>query len=120
MCQFLYTDIRGKRVERTKKQYPYSYEPYCVYKDDYQLTDSTVYSDRLFEWDSQKFMECYHSIWGTKSQSFNKDPKEIEQFLSLYYGETVHITGIEIACNFSTGYPYWVFYYRKGDNQNHE
>lgn len=109
-------NIRGEIVERPQRQYPYSYDPYCLYKsDDWSLTDDGDYSDRLQQWDYDKFTKCMKEVWGERCGQYftNKDPKDIEKFLSLYFGKKIKLTGIEQGCNVATGYPYWVFYYRE-------
>lgn len=106
-------NIHGEFVERTIDEYPYSFDPFLIWKGDYKETDTIVYSDRLYQWNSKKFNDSYGSLWGSNGQSFsNKSPEEIEKFLSLYYGDNIILTGIEYTCNFSTGFPIWVFYFR--------
>ena len=84
-------------------------------KDFNRESDSATWSDRLWEWDSKKYNEICQKVWGNTGQMFyDRKPKEIEQFLSLYYGEKIILTAIEQETNASNGYPYWIFYYRKG------
>lgn len=41
-------NIHGERVERTPREYPYSYDPFQVFKDPaWADTDAVVYSDRM-------------------------------------------------------------------------
>ena len=107
-------NIRGEQVRRSKYQYAYSYDPFVVWKGDFENTDSRVYSDRLWQWDSEKFNTCCIEVWGNKGQYFdNRSCSEIERFLSLYFNKEVELTGIEEGCNVSSGFPFWVFYYRE-------
>ena len=87
-------NIHGERVERTPREYPYSYDPFQVFKDPaWADTDAVVYSDRM--------LQC------------GREPAEIEKFLQLYFEDpTLVLTGIEAGCNYSNGYPFWVFYMR--------
>lgn len=111
-CGYL-CDIRGNPTKRHPMSYPYSYDAYVIWAKEYKENDNAVYSDRLYQWDSEKYDRCCMEVWNDRRQVFNRSsPKEIQKFLSLYFGETVKLTGIEKGCNVSTGYPYWVFYYR--------
>ncbi|PFA29615.1 hypothetical protein CN384_07975 [Bacillus thuringiensis] len=113
-----YVDINGNPVKKTKREYPYSYDPYVVWKKDYvEAKSHTVYSDRLLQWDYKKFEECCMDVWGNHRQGFNgREPEDIERFLSRYFGEKVKLTVIMECCNVSSGYPIWVFYYEKLNN----
>lgn len=106
-------DIHGNPIRRTQGEYPYSYDPFVVYSNDYKETDKVVYSDRLYSWDCTKYNECRNKVYKDHGQSFDvSDPGKIQEFLSLYFGRQVILTGIEQACNVSNGFPYWIFYYR--------
>lgn len=108
-----YVGIDGEPVKRTKEEYPYSYDSYVVWEEDYnKTTNNAVYSDRLIQWDYDKFNKCCRNIWGNERQYFNdRSPKDIGKFLSLYFDKEVKLTVIMEGCNFASGYPYWIFYY---------
>lgn len=107
-------DINGKPVERDRYSHPYNYDPFMIWKGDYNAKlDGAVYSDRLYSWDNVKYDKCHREVWGNESQLFNNcSPESIEKFLSLYFDKDVTLTGVEQGCNVSTGFPYWIFYYR--------
>lgn len=106
-------NIEGKPVERDKRNWPYSYDRFVVWKGDWNETDCAVYSDRLRQWDAKKYRECCKQVWPNGGDTFSqRSPSSIEQFLSLYYGQQVKLTGIEEGCNVSNGFPYWIFYYK--------
>jgi len=64
------------------------------------------------QWDYKKFNECCKKVWGNEGQYFsNREPKDIEKFLSLYWNKKIELTAIEECCNVSSGYPIWIFYY---------
>lgn len=112
-------NILGKRVERTKGSYPYSYDPFAVYKSpDFDTRDSAIFSDRMREWDGIKYKRCVEETWPKDRRNFSACKSwEIQKFLRLYLDkEDIELTGIEEACNFSSGYPYWVFYYKDKTN----
>lgn len=111
-------NIHGERVQRTSREYPYSYDPFLVYKDPtWADTDTVVYSDRLEEWDSASYDRCWKEVWDDPGQYFSgRTPIDIEKFLQLYFEDSaLKLTGIEEGCNVGSGYPFWVFYIKEGD-----
>lgn len=104
--------IDGKPVERSKRQYPYSYTAFCIYKNRYTCTDNVVYSDRLSN-EPNYSPKLYEKHLGRGQYLSNKKPQDIENYLSDLFGYKVTLTGIEEECNCSNGYPYWILYYRK-------
>ncbi|MGJ0846570.1 hypothetical protein ACR77J_07770 [Tissierella praeacuta] len=111
----MYRNINGNEVRKNREKYLYSYDPYVIWKDDYNKeTSHTVYSDRLWQWDNKRFDQCCQAVWGDKSQHFgNRKPKDIEGFLILYFAKDIKLTAILEGCNVANGYPYWVFYYEE-------
>ena len=110
-------NIHGERVERTPREYPYSYDPFLVFKDPmWSDNDTVVYSDRLHEWDWQKYDRCCEEVWNNRGQYFSgRTPVDIERFLQLYFDDSkLQLTGIEEGCNYANGYPFWVFYMKEG------
>ena len=107
-------NIYGELVSRTISAYPYSFDPVATFKRDWKETDNVVFSDKLMDEDYDRFGECCMAVFQNKSQSFDRrDTLDINRFLSMYLGKDVLLTGIEICCNVSNGYPYWAFYYRE-------
>lgn len=106
-------NLAGTPIKRTKNEYPYSYDPFLIWKGDYHKgVGSVVYSDRLMQWDYKKFNKCCKKVWGNEGQLFyNRKPEDIEKFLSLYWNKEIKLTAIEEGCNVSNGYPIWIFYY---------
>lgn len=113
----IYIDLDGKPVSKTKEECPYSYSPYVIWKNEYtQKQSCTVYSDRLIQWDYNKYNECCRNVWGNEEQYFDgRNPKDIEKFLSMYFNKEIKLTAIMEGCNVSNGYPYWIFFY---ENKN--
>lgn len=110
---FNFVDLKDNPVERTKEIFPYSYDPFVIWKKGYKESDNAVYSDRLHQWDWEKYNRCHKEVWGNEGQYFYENtPKEIEKFLRLYFNEDIVLTAVMEGCNYSNGYPYWVFYYR--------
>lgn len=113
MLSGLYRDINDNQVKKTKDNFPYEYEPFVIWKKECNENKrNVVYSDRLMQWDYEKFNNCCKIVWNNEEQMFyNRTPESIEKFLSLYLDEEITLTVIMEGCNVSNGYPYWIFYY---------
>jgi hypothetical protein len=113
-----YVDLEGNPVKRTKEDYPYSYDSFVVWKENYcKEKSNVVYSDRLLQWDYNKFGECCMEVWGNQGQMFyDRNPKDIEAFLSKYFSKEIKLTVIMEGCNVSNGYPIWTFIYETIEN----
>lgn len=111
-----FVDLNGNPVKRTPFTHAYNYDEYVIYKDENfkEVKCDAVYSDRLYQWDYDKFNRCCKEVFKNQGQYFSeRDPKEIEKFLSLYFEKEVKLMAITQGCNASTGYPYWVFFYKE-------
>ena len=111
-----FVDLDGKPVKRTPFSHPYNYDKYVTWKskDFNKEKYSAVYSDRLFQWDWEKYNKCCKEVFKNTGQFFDKrEPKEIEKFLSLYFNKEIKLTAVAQGCNQATGYPFWVFFYEK-------
>lgn len=95
----------------------YNYDPMTVYQDrDYSsYTDChTVYSDRLHQWDHEKFNKISTAKFGNDGHYWNnRSPRLISEFLSEYFGHSVKVVQIIEYCDQSSGYPVWRFDYIK-------
>ena len=70
----------------------------------------TIYSDRLYQWDSSKYNQLCKKHFGNEGQSFfGRETSKIQDFLSEYLGKNIEICRIEQLENQSNGYPYWRF-----------
>ena len=77
-----------------------------------EKTGDSVYSDRLYGWDSKKYNETCQKIWGNQGQAFYSDrhPEDVEKFLRIMLdNENVTLVRILRYENAATGYPYWRF-----------
>jgi len=110
-----YIGLDGNPNERTPRTNPYSYELFETYSHERREDDEAVYSDRMRQWDYSKFNDCCMKVWGNTGQYFDglKTSEEVELFLCLYFGEEVVLTAVFQGCNWSNGYPVWLFLYRK-------
>ena len=113
-----YINWEGKPISKDPHSHPYSFDEYVEYKkaDKYK---HAVYSDRLFQWNSEKYNKAAEKVWGNKSQYFNAgDYAKIEQFLQEYLEKhNLELIGILKGCNRSSGYPYWVFFFNEEKQQ---
>lgn len=112
---FGFINLEGEVIERTPYDYPYSYDEFVIYLNGYKKEKShCVYSDRLFQWDSEKYNQCCLKVFGNTGQYFdNRKPSKINEFLNLYLEKEVKLTAICQGCNWSNGYPLWRFIYEE-------
>lgn len=110
-----FTDLYGNPVERTPFTHPYNFDQYVIWKSkDFNKNKvySAEYSDRMIEWDIEKFSRCTQEVFHNQKQYFDdRKPKDIERFLIKYFGHELKLIAIEKCCNFATGYPIWIFHY---------
>ena len=115
-----FVDLDGRRVKKTPRDYPYSYDPFVIYKgDDLNIEeDDSFYSDRLSLWyDCERMRELkekYSIEHGDYFWAYNPIEK-LDKFLSDLMRISAKITAIVQYCNISNGYPYWLVYYRRED-----
>ena len=110
-----YRDLNDKPIKYNPIDYPYQYNSYVIWKEDYNPDKSqVVYSDRLFMWDSDKYNRCCQDVFGNIGQSFaDREPIKINQFLNKYFDKQIKLTAILKGCNWSSGYPIWEFVYEE-------
>lgn len=72
---------------------------------------SSVYSDRLFQWNPEKYNRCSREVWNNEGQDFSaRVPDDIEKFLRKYCEkEDLVLCRILQGENQSSGYPVWRF-----------
>ena len=95
-----------------KARSPYAYKEFYQHRAGGKH-NAAVYSDRLMQWDYDKFNRCCVHVWDNEGQYFSsREPKEIERFLQLYNDSPeLKLVDIIEGCNVGNGYPYWVFRY---------
>lgn len=115
-----YIDEDGNPIERMPYEYPYSYDGYVEWRggENKEVT-GTVYSDRLFQWDYEKYNRCMNQVFGNEKQMFDPhDHEKIEQMLRLYMEEPDLKLILQMKyCNKSSGYPLWRFDYSTGKSK---
>lgn len=114
-----YTNIKGEKVIHSPDKYKYSFDPYCIFKDpEYDETNpkdiQQVFTDRMRQWDTKLYEYCCEKVFGKTIDCFSSIPAEmIQEFVGNYFTKSVKILGLEIGCNISNGYPYWIIYYKE-------
>lgn len=98
---------------RNKHTYPYSYDAFYHWRDDDLKGSHAEYHDRMQGWDSDKYEEAHKLVEGKWFHECSRD--EISAFLTAYHGKECKATALAEGCNQSSGYPYWVFYYKEVD-----
>ena len=88
--------------------------------DSRKKSNNSVYSDRLYQWDSEKYNTCCQKIWGNEGQSFyGRDAESIEKFLRLYFdNQDIVLCKIVRYENVASGYPYWHFMFNDGKTKD--
>lgn len=97
----------------SKIKYYYTADNKIIHND--LEANETLYSDRLFRWDSTKFNTLCKKHFGDEGQSFEgRSSTLIELFLRDYLdNQSVILCSIEQLENMATGYPYWRFEIKK-------
>lgn len=108
-----YIDLFGNEINKTPLSNPYNFDEYIIWKGDYKNSDLKAYSDRLQQWNFEKYNTCIHNMLKTSGWLFSFENSNFtEYFLSSYYGKNIKLTAIAKGCNVSSGFPYYVFFYR--------
>lgn len=108
-----FVDLKGRPVKKTPHSNPYDYDLHVVWMGHYDPEKaSSSYSDRMQQWDPDKFKECWKKVsTGQGIYAANKDPVTVNKFLNLYFGYEVKITAIMQGCNKNSGFPFWLYIY---------
>ncbi len=105
-----------KPSNRTKHSHPYSYDNICVYAVEKQATGG-AYSDRMIQWDYEKFERLNKEHFGNRSQYWSdRSPNQIEAFLRDYFDKpNLQLVLVIESCNQASGYPVWYFGYNDAE-----
>lgn len=100
----------GKGV-RTKSSHPYNYDPIMQFLADEHETmeGSTVYTDRLLQFDNEKTNRLKQKHFGDTGQYWNnRTPEKIEAFLRDWNeAPDLKLIAVIEYCNQATGFPVW-------------
>lgn len=72
--------------------------------------DGSVYSDRLHQWDHEKYVACAEKH--LTGQWHTNTPSQLGAFLSEYMGKSVQAVTLWQYNNASSGFPVWLVFYR--------
>lgn len=103
--------VDGKPVERTKAQYPYSYDTFIVWRTgpNSELTHS-VYTDRMQQWEPEKF-ELLRKKYNKQFPAMT--PAELTNYMCEYIGKQVEVIYLAECCNHANGFPLWLIGYKE-------
>lgn len=107
-----YLDEHGQAVERTKQEYPYSYDGFVVWRGGKnEEATSTIYSDRLQQWDAEKTDRLKKKHLGnTRDNWSDVSPEVIRNFLREYLDKPqLKLILVMEYCHMASGYPLWRF-----------
>lgn len=107
-------DEHDQPVSRTKSSHPYSYDGFVTWRSGANNeAESTIYSDRLLEFDRQKHNDLCRKHFGDEKQYWDdRSPLKIEAFLRDWTdNQKLRLILIMEYCNQSSGYPCWRFDY---------
>lgn len=97
------------RRTREKSSHPYSYDEFYIWRDRDLTGSGADYSDRLAQWDYEKFRRCTAPF---KKRFDHFSRADCARFLSDYFGRPIVATALVEGCNASSGYPYWIFFHK--------
>jgi hypothetical protein len=100
--------------EKTKDEYPYSYDPFLIYYNENaeQMATNFPYTDRLKQWDWDKYQRLCLKHFGNKSDHWHDRPADkIEAFLCDYTDKKVVLIANIQYCNVANGYPVWCLHF---------
>lgn len=103
----------GLPVERTKEDYPYSFDEYVLW-DSGKESRSGTYSDRLYQQDPAKYDRLCLKYFGNTAHTFSARPTaKIAAFLKEFFDfyADFKLTRVCHGCNPGSGFPYWRFDY---------
>lgn len=98
-------DEFNQPVKRSKFEYPYSYDGFVIWRGgENNECNGTIYSDRLLQWDRNKYNELSKKHFGNEAHIwFNRDPEKIEAFLRDWTNDqNLRLILVMEYCNVST------------------
>lgn len=103
--------------ERPRSEYPYSYTCFISWSDFNVIPNGSVYTDRLWQWNSHKYDKLCNEHFGDKGQCWSgRNSKKVQEFLRDYLDKpNLKLAFIKQSCNRSNGFPYWCLAYNHGE-----
>lgn len=104
------TDFCDQSATRERRAHPYSFDAHYIWrnfnKNKIPKRIGTVYSDRLMQWNVEKYKEAFDGQGWIDQLTKEQCIKAID----IYYTGKYKCVGYAVACNVSSGYPLGVFY----------
>lgn len=111
---------------RTPREYPYSYSSHYMWGAGCTKDSEIVYHDRMQQWDGDKFWKAHkkcteksrparHGSGRFQLHTLNK--KELSILLTEYFEEPVEAVALGNSCNQSSGYPIYIFWFKRLSNE---
>lgn len=111
-------DLQRHDPPWTKWDAPYSFDPYTIwgFAGPNKECNSTNWTDRLSEWDYDKYERIAKEVFPVGSQPFsdhNCRGDLIQEFLRRYHDDpTIVLLRVIAYCNLSNGFPLWRLDYK--------
>lgn len=103
--------VDGEPVERTKAQYPYSYDTFVVWRNgpNSEVTHS-VYTDRMQQWEPAKIAELQKKY---DKRFVEMTQAELTKYMCEYTDKQVEVIYLAECCNHANGFPLWLIGYKE-------
>lgn len=115
-----YVDLSGNPIDKNPKEYPYSYDPFVLFRDN-EISLSFIQnecdafdSDRLESWypnEISQFRKDNNIGHGNMYWAYTEFKDKLDEMISELFKKKCKIAAIIQNCNISSGYPYWTIYY---------
>jgi hypothetical protein len=115
--------VNPRQNNLTEDKAPYAYSEYFMWRDETKVDPhkgtytawsakgvQAVYSDRLSQWDNDKFRAACDAV-KTQGRIRQWSKEDATNFLTVYFGKTTTAVALAEGCNPSNGYPYWIFWF---------
>jgi hypothetical protein len=105
-----YQEFIPGNQDKTKADYPYSYDPFFIYFNEKAKGKDAgcVYTDRLKQWDWDKYQRLCEKHFGNKSDYWHDRPADkIQAFLCDYLDKEIVLVANIQYVNLGNGYPLW-------------
>lgn len=105
---------------KSKWAYPYSYSEFFIHGSHRAAQGcEAAYSDRIEEWNREAWEHAYQTVWGKIQNRYEFwTMEQFSEMLSLYWGYPVQCKAVAEGCHPVSQYPYYIFWWKKVENEN--
>lgn len=109
-----WVDPDGEKLD--KSTHPYSYSEFYLWggPDGRKAAKDAVYSDRLAQWDLDKYSRCCKAIAPGKRWD-QMSAADVSAWMTAYLGRPITATALAEGCNVGNGYPYWIIWFKEAE-----